>query len=170
MKEILDDYRTSFCKYTAEIKTSQEEFHVVFEEKQLPHLLGFHKLLNIPKGAKKILGKVDKGELTYTHVKADPNYYLIKNRINNYKFLREVFHHRKIEFLMKNTTRNPRRIPGVRVIIPDCISKKDMIILGLSEANGYYMPSTLFLIRCPNNFMDLPKIKIENIELSSKEI
>lgn len=170
MKNFLDDYRNNFCNQIAEIKTKQETLRIFFNDRQLPHLLGLHYLSNLPKGASKILEEIERGNLSLETVEKDPNFYKIKSRIENYTMLKKIFFDKGVDYIIKNVTKNPKRLQGVGVVIPDYNGKENMVILGLSEVNGNYVPATLFKMSCPNGFMYLPRIKIESINLLNKSV
>ena len=98
---LISIYNNYYKKYHGKLvtlTTSYKPFsiiEVVFNEKQLPHLLGLHKINK--QSASEQVKDIKEGALTYQSIKKHDNFYQIKDRIKYISFIDDVFIFEKIK-------------------------------------------------------------------------
>ena len=93
-KKMLDDYHNCFSGRIAELTTNYKlllDFKVLFSDSDLPHLMGWQKVVDKKNYAGHIIQLMDNKKLTLTSSRKHHNFNKIKNRLLNYNFLHEVF-------------------------------------------------------------------------------
>lgn len=162
--EILNDYKINFCNRMCCIETTYKEMkfiHVYFSKTDLHHLLGLHKILS--GNATQIIRGIEDGNITKNQIKKHKNFGMIRSRIDNYKFIHEVFFKKNVELCIveKDITSNTMFLNLI-------IYKKkgyEIVVLGLKKSNKtdiYYL-ATLHKTY-ENKYQNARKTKIINIK------
>lgn len=88
-KKILDDYRSCFSGRVVELTTNYkllQDFKVRFSDSDLPHLMGWQKVVNKRNYAGRLIKLVDDNKLTLENSRKHHNFIKIKSRMLNYNF------------------------------------------------------------------------------------
>lgn len=144
-----------------------DKFSVVFNDLDLPHLMGWHKLYTKNIIAKKIVNLVKNGELTYKSTKNNPIFKSqVKDRIINYNFIHEVFLENSPDVCVMTSSMKPNPLI-LDIVFSKDISSRKIIILGLrrkSEMDSF-VPTTLHTeLRKNNPYLLRRKTKVTSIK------
>ena len=144
LKDIIQDYELNFNNKRCIVSTGYNklpEFTVMFDVKDLYHLLGIHKLqLNLH--ATSWVEQVKKDAFQLGQFSKHPVFYDILPRINNYDFIYEIFYQSKVKVcvLEKDLSKNTMHLS---VVFYKQDGKK-VIVMGLrKDRQGYLRPVTL---------------------------
>ncbi|MEG1046557.1 PBECR4 domain-containing protein [Carnobacterium sp.] len=145
-KALLDDYRHHFSRKLLIVETNYKalaEFSIVFNEKDLPHLMGWDKIMGKKKSAKFICGLIDKNQLTVESSKKHSRFNEAKKRMLNYNFIHDCFLHntQNVCVMTKSMKPNPLNLD----IVFYREGKREAVVLGLRKdlKSGLYVPTTL---------------------------
>lgn len=154
-KKILNDYRRYFSGRIAVLTTNYKllsEFKVFFSDSDLPHLMGWQKVVNKRKYAGRIIKLVDNNELTFKNSRRHHDFIKIKSRLLNYNFLHEVFWENdpKVCVMTSGMKPNPLRLD---IVFFKNTKPQEIVVLGLRRAKGmnYFVPTTLHTEVSKNN-------------------
>ncbi|MEY8441864.1 PBECR4 domain-containing protein [Lactobacillaceae bacterium 24-114] len=154
-KNILNDYRQCFSGRIAELTTNYKllnNFKVLFSDSDLPHLMGWQKVVNKGKYAGNIIKLVDNNELTFESSRKHHNFTKIKNRLLNYNFLHEVFWENdpSVCVMTSDMKPNPLRLD---IVFFKNTKPREIVVLGLRRASGmeHFVPTTLHTERSKDN-------------------
>ncbi|WP_251547925.1 PBECR4 domain-containing protein [Limosilactobacillus caecicola] len=154
-QKILNDYRRWFATRQIVLTTNYkllDKFTVVFSESDLPHLMGWEKVVSKKAYARNILHLVDNKMLTYTNSRHHHRFKDIKNRLLNYNFLHEIFwkHDPDICVMTSNMKPNPLRLD---IVFTKNTSPREIVVLGLRRKKHMesFVPTTLHTESAKNN-------------------
>lgn len=92
LKKIYNSFLSNLDGRTVIITTPYAKldcFYIKFDILQLPHLLGLHKIYH--DSPKNICDKLRSGVITYKHIQRHQNFGSIKNRIELFEFIFDIF-------------------------------------------------------------------------------
>lgn len=145
-KAILSDYRYHFSKKVAIVETNYRvlsKFNIAFHENDLPHLMGWDKILTKKRNAKFICKLIDEDKLTVESSKNHDKFNEAKKRMLNYNFIHDCFLHNSVNVcvMTSNMKPNPLRLD----IVFYRENKSEAVVLGLRKDRNseYYVPTTL---------------------------
>lgn len=146
-KKILDDYRKNFSNRRALIRTNYkplEEFIVTFNTRDLPHLMGWEKIVDKRSYANNIVKLIDNEKLIYSNSRHHRNFHKIKDRMFNYEFLYEIFweHNHDVCVMTSDMKPNPQKLD---IVFFKQSSPREIIVLGLRKRYNMesFVPTTL---------------------------
>lgn len=146
-KRILDDYRFYFSGRVAELTTNYkllQDFKVRFSDSDLPHLMGWQKVVNKRNYAGRLIKLVDDNKLTLENSRKHHNFIKIKSRMLNYNFLHEIFWEKdpNVCVMTSNMKPNPLKLD---IVFFKNTKPREIVILGLRRAKGmnFFVPTTL---------------------------
>lgn len=164
-KDILNDYRVNFCNHIMKINTNfnlLSEILIYFDEKQLPHLMGFNKIYNHP--ASKIINDIDREKFTKNAAKKNPEWFKIKKRILNYNFLHRIFIDQDIQIMVYTSDMKPNRL-HLDIVFVEPKTKEDVILGFRKDKNSdYFFPTTLHTESKNNAYNKRYHTKINKLE------
>lgn len=154
-KVILNDYRQCFSGRIAELTTNFKllnDFKVLFSDSDLPHLMGWQKVVNKRKFASNIIRLVDSNKLTFENSRKHHNFTRIKSRLLNYNFLHEVFWENDPNICVMTSDMNPNPL-RLDIVFFKNPKPREIVVLGLRRAKGmeHFVPTTLHTERSKNN-------------------
>lgn len=154
-KLMLDDYRQWFSGRIAIVRTNYKpllSFKVYFSDSDLPHLLGWEKVVHKRAYAKRLLKLVDNGTLNYQSSRRDQNFKRIKSRLLNYNFLHDIFWHRNQAICVMAMKMKPNRL-NLDVVFYKSTKPREIVVLGLRRATkmDHFVPTTLHTESSKNN-------------------
>lgn len=146
-KKILDDYRRWFSGRIVELTTNYkllQDFKVIFNDSDLPHLMGWQKIISKRNYAGHIIDLVDSGAFTVKTSRKNQNFPRIKNRLLNYNFMHEIFWDANSNVCVMTSDMKPNPLRLDIVFFKDT-SPREIVVLGLRRAKGmnYFVPTTL---------------------------
>ncbi|GEL89316.1 PBECR4 domain-containing protein [Pediococcus parvulus] len=154
-KEILEDYRECFAGHEAVIQTNYNllsSVKVLFNEHDVPHLMGWEKVRTKHKNASAIINDIDQGTFTAEVARKSHEYFRIKKRMQNYNFMHRIFIDCDINVFVYTRDMKPNRL---KLDIVFCYLKepKEVVVLGLRKAEGrdVFVPTTLHTESARNN-------------------
>jgi len=164
-KAILQDYRNHFHGNAVAVETNfkpLERFKVVFNERDLPHLMGWEKISKNGTGsATKIIRAIDHDDFTLERTKAHHNFNKIKTRMLHYNFLYDVFLEKNINACVMTSDMKPNRLRLDIVFYQEI--KNEAIILGLRKDKhmDVFVPTTLHTetLKNPYHFRRRSRVK-----------
>ena len=128
------------------------DFKVLFSDSDLPHLMGWQKVVNKGKYAGNIIKLVDNNKLTFESRRKHHNFIKIKNRLLNYNFLHEVFWESdpSVCVMTSDMKPNPLRLD---IVFFKSTKPREIVVLGLRRASGmeHFVPTTLHTEKSRNN-------------------
>lgn len=153
--KILEDYRQNFAGKTVGIRTNYKklgQFKVSFDEKNLPHLMGWQKVLNRNNFATNIINLVETGEFTLSNTRKNRDFFRIKDRLLNYNFLYAVFYQHNPDVCVMTSDMKPNPLK-LDIVFYSPKDKKHIVVLGLRKRlkTQYFVPTTLHLETVKNN-------------------
>lgn len=153
LQQIVHRYQRYFDGKRCVIKTnykSLSNFSVFFCISDLHHLLGLHKLLKLT--ATQTIPKIIDGTLNLDDLRKNKNFHDVKDRIENYNFIEEVFIGNRCPccILKKDILNNKMNLS----VVFYKEEQKKYVILGLKKdkKRDLYIPATLHTSR--NNKYD----------------
>ncbi|MGX7395416.1 PBECR4 domain-containing protein [Carnobacterium mobile] len=160
---IYNNYRKNYHGKMVTITTGYKPFstiEITFNEKQLPHLLGLHKIDKDK--ASKQLTRIKNETLTYQTLKKNDNFYQIKDRIKYFSFIDDVFIFQKVKQCICVSKEDSRNIMRLDIVfLEDNIER--VLNLGLrKDFSGKYAPVTFFVSK--NKVKSYPSSKRAKIE------
>lgn len=164
--DIYDYYIKNFCIYKSFIVYTNfkplEKIQIVFEENQLHHLLGLHKVTN--NRASKNIDLIKRNLLTISNIRQHNKFSEIKFRLIGFFSIGNMFLNQTSKFciLAKDIGSNTMDLD---VIFYDEIDTSSIMILGLRKRQGsdIYAPTTLFRTR-KDKYDKIRKAKIIDIK------
>lgn len=168
-KDILKDYRQWFSGRIAIVQTNYKplaSFKVYFSDTDLPHLLGWEKVVHKKAYATRLLQLVDQGLLTYQSSRKDQNFNRIKTRLLNYNFLHDIFWDRSQNVCIMAMNMKPNRL-RLDVVFYKHTKPREIVVLGLRRNKNmdHFIPTTLHTESAKNNaYLLQRKTSIKSIE------
>lgn len=167
--KILNDYRDNFSDKIALITTNYKklsEFKVSFDEKNLPHLMGWQKVSGKNSSATSIIRMIESYKFIFSKTRHNPEFFRIKDRLLNYEFLYDVFYQEdtNVCVMTRDMKPNPLKLDIVFYKIKD---PKRIVVLGLrrNKNTDYFVPTTLHVEKNKNNqYLNRRKTNIKNLE------
>lgn len=160
---IYNNYSENYHGKMVTITTGYKPFstiEIIFNEKQLPHLLGLHKIDK--DSASNQLERIKNETLTYKTLRKNDDFYQIKDRIRCFSFIDDVFIFQKIKqciCVSKEDSKNSMRLDIV--FLENDIER--VFNLGLrKDSSGKYAPVTFFVSK--KKVRNYPTSKRANIE------
>ncbi|MGW7930001.1 hypothetical protein BU107_13700 [Staphylococcus xylosus] len=163
LQMLLNDYKENFTKKKLIINTTYEKLKTIevrFSERDIHHLLGFHKVQNRGNNATKTLQNISEGKLTILSIKNHPNYGEMRNRLLNYNFLHKCFIDRIIRLCVipADKKRNPQKLS---VVFIDYNNNMNILLgLKLDSSRRYYVPATMYVVNDSSVYKRTKKTKI----------
>ncbi|MHC5552259.1 PBECR4 domain-containing protein [Carnobacterium maltaromaticum] len=165
-KALLDDYRYHFAGKLLVVETNYNalnNFSIVFNEKDLPHLMGWDKIMMKKKNAKFICELIDLRKLTVESSKNHDSFNDAKKRMLNYNFIHDCFLHNTegVCVMTKNMKPNPLNLD----IVFYREGKKEAVVLGLRKdlRSGLYVPTTLHNKKLNCEYNRRARTKVNNL-------
>ncbi|MCI2031673.1 PBECR4 domain-containing protein [Limosilactobacillus sp.] len=154
-KCILDDYHHWFSGRIAELTTNYKmlsDFKVIFSDSDLPHLMGWQKVVNKRNYAGRIIMLVKNNELTIQNSRKHHNSIKIKSRILNYNFLHEIFWENDPHVCVMTSDMKPNPLK-LDIVFFKKTKPREIVVLGLRRAKGmkHFVPTTLHTESSKNN-------------------
>lgn len=154
-KKMLDDYHNYFSGRIAELTTNYKlllDFKVLFSDSDLPHLMGWQKVVDKKNYAGHIIQLMDNKKLTLTSSRKHHNFNKIKNRLLNYNFLHEVFWEADPNVCVMTSDMKPNPLK-LDIVFFKNTKPREIVVLGLRRAKGmnYFVPTTLHTEVSRNN-------------------
>lgn len=153
---ILNDYRRNFHGKAVEVHTNYkplEKFKVVFNQTDLPHLMGWGKVaMEGRKSAKRVIADIDCSQLTLESSRKHGDFNKIKKRMLHYNFLYDVFIEQSINACVMTSNMKPNRLK-LDIVFYQEVSK-EAVILGLRKDQhmDVFVPTTLHTERLENPY------------------
>lgn len=152
---MLDDYRRWFSGRLIVLKTNYKllkHFTVVFNERDLPHLMGWEKIVDKESFAKHIIKLVDSQRLTFQNSRHHRNFYKIKSRMLNYNFLHEVFWKNNPDVCVMTSSMKPNPL-RLDIVFVKNTNPREIVVLGLRKRKSMdsFVPTTLHTESARNN-------------------
>ncbi|WP_124978509.1 PBECR4 domain-containing protein, partial [Ligilactobacillus salitolerans] len=155
-QSILNDYRKNFHGNAIEIETNYKllgKFKVVFNERDLPHLMGWEKVSKSSvSSASKIIKAIDSGLFTLQNTRSHSNFNKIKKRMLHYNFLYDVFVEQNVNVCVMTSDMKPNRLKLDIVFYQEL--KHEAVILGLRKDKNMsvFVPTTLHTEKLNNQY------------------
>lgn len=153
--DILNDYKIMFNGKRVSIETNYNHlsnFKVHFNTKDLPHLMGWDKIVSKKSRATHLIKHIETESLTYETSKSHHRFNESKKRMLNYNFIHDIFIHKNLNVCVMTTDMrpNPQRLD----IVFYREKQHEAVILGLrkEEKMGYFVPTTLHTPTLQNNY------------------
>lgn len=153
--KILNDYHRCFSGRVAELTTNYKllrSFKVLFSDSDLPHLMGWQKIVNRRNYAGRIISLVDSKELTFENSRKHHNFNKIKSRLLNYNFLHEVFweYDPRVCVMTSDMKPNPLKLD---IVFFKNTNSREIVVLGLRRTKNmkFFVPTTLHTESSKNN-------------------
>lgn len=169
-QKMLLDYQRWFAGRAVIIKTNYRplaEFKVVFAATDLPHLMGWQKVINRSAYASRILKQINSGTMTVETTRRHQNFPLIKNRLLNYNYLHEIFWLNNPNICVMTSDMKPNPLRLDIVFYKEQSEKSQIVILGLRKKPGLasFVPTTLHTESMKNNrYMRRRRTSIKSME------
>ncbi|KID42266.1 PBECR4 domain-containing protein [Fructilactobacillus fructivorans] len=168
-KDMLDDYRHYFSGHTVELTTNYNllsQVKIIFNEKDLPHLMGWEKvrIKNKDKNASKIIIDIDNLTFTKKLSKKNPNWKSIKKRNLNYNLLHRIFLDQDINVFVETSNMHPNRLHLNIVFVYN--KKRESIILGFrkTRTRDVFVPVTLHATNIHNQYNCRRRTKVKSLK------
>lgn len=167
--KILEDYRQNFAGRVAYITTNYKklaQFKVSFDEKNLPHLMGWQKVLNKNNSATNIISLVENGQLTFLNTRKNQEFFRIKDRLLNYNFLYAIFYQHISDICVMTSDMKPNRLK-LDIVFYHPKDKRHIVVLGLRKRMNtqYFVPTTLHVELAKDNpYLKRRKTSIKSIK------
>lgn len=166
-RKILEDYEYHFCQTMAIIHTNYkklESFNVYFESKQLPHLMGWDKILNSKLQPKRINSLIKKGEITVESTRKHKNFNEAKRRMTSYNYFHNIFIWQKEKICVMTNDMSPNSMKLDVVFYKE--NRREATILGLRKAGkmDYFVPTTLHNRSLRNPFAKRRRTFIKSVD------
>ena len=154
-KKMPDDYHNCFSGRIAELTTNYKlllDFKVLFSDSDLPHLMGWQKVVDKKNYAGHIIQLMDNKKLTLTSSRKHHNFNKIKNRLLNYNFLHEVFLEADPNVCVMTSDMKPNPLK-LDIVFFKNTKPREIVVLGLRRSKGmnYFVPTTLHTEVSRNN-------------------
>lgn len=154
-KEILSDYYHHFHGRAVEVQTNYKplkSFKVVFNQLDLPHLMGWEKVTRKSARAGKIIELINSDKFTLENTRKHSNFNNIKNRMLNYNFIHETFIDQTVDICVMTSDMKPNPLKLDIVFCEEL--GREAIILGLRKRNDMeaFVPTTLHTESLPNRY------------------
>ncbi|WP_051258569.1 PBECR4 domain-containing protein [Atopococcus tabaci] len=169
---LLEDYKKHFCGNLVTFETNYkllESFDVFFEPKQLPHLLGWDKILSSKMGAGKIIKLVEGEKITLESTRKHHRFPEARKRMENYNFLHEIFIHTSQKVCIMTRDMKPNSMKLDIVFYKE--DEKEATILGLRKdyRMDYFVPTTLHTKSLNNQFSRRKRTSIKKVIWNNTE-
>jgi hypothetical protein len=166
-KLILDDYRGNFVGRQIRITTNYNllsEVNIVFSEKDLPHLMGWDKVISKHTNSGKIIWQVDHLKLTKKIAKKNSEWFRVKKRMLSYNILSRIFLDQDITTFVATSDMHPNRLRLDIVFIYN--GKYESIVFGLRKTKDreFFVPTTLHTEKLDNQYNRRRLTKITSLE------
>ena len=165
--DILNDYKTLFNGKRVSIETNYKKisnFKVHFNTRDLPHLMGWDKIVDKKSNATNLIKFVSKESLTLETSKNHRKFHEAKNRMLNYNFIHDIFIHKNVNVCVMTSDMkpNPQRLD----IVFYREKQHEAVMLGLrkEEKMGYFVPTTLHTPKLQNNYNGRRRTSIKTID------
>lgn len=154
-QKILNDYRKCFSGRVARLTTNYkllENFSVLFSDNDLPHLMGWQKVIDRRNYAGRIINLVDNGQFTFTISRKHHNFFKIKNRLLHYNFLHEVFWEDDPNVCVMTSDMKPNPLK-LDIVFFKHTQPSEIVVLGLRRDKNmnFFVPTTLHTEVSKNN-------------------
>ncbi|MDT2813790.1 PBECR4 domain-containing protein [Vagococcus carniphilus] len=137
-------------------------FTIKFDNKQLPHLLGLHKIYKSNPAV--ILDEIITGKITNEKVKRHKNYGYIKDRFSCCLFLNQIFENdsKMLFYISEIDKRNTMKLD---IAFYESLSNKKYV-LGLRKISGdNYAPTTFYSVKSNRKeFTNSKRVQINKID------
>lgn len=166
---ILKDYRQNFDGRVVCITTNYKKlssFKVSFDEKNLPHLMGWQKVLNKNNSATNIIRLVENEQLTLSNTRKNKEFFRIKDRLLNYNFLHAIFYQHVSDICIMTSDMKPNRLK-LDIVFYHPKDQRHIVVLGLRKRidTQYFVPTTLHVEVAKNNpYLKRRKTSIKSIK------
>ncbi|MFS1237441.1 PBECR4 domain-containing protein [Lactiplantibacillus plantarum] len=166
-KSILQDYHNHFHGRAVEVKTNYkrlESFKVVFNQLDLPHLMGWEKVTRKRANASKIISLINDDKFTLENTRKHSNFNNIKNRMLNYNFIHEIFIDQSIEVCVMTSDMNPNPLK-LDIVFCEELGRQ-AIILGLRKRSDMeaFVPTTLHTESLPNRYSNRRRTRVISLK------
>lgn len=146
-KKIFDDYHQHFSGRNVIFTTNYrliKEFEVRFNDNDLPHLMGWHKVTYKNRSASYIINLVKKQKMTFNNTRKHQDFHKIKSRILNYNFLHEIFYQFNPNVCVMTSDMHPNPL-CLDIVFFKQNKPREIVILGLRRERKlhYFVPTTL---------------------------
>ncbi|MDK6377597.1 MAG: PBECR4 domain-containing protein [Lactobacillus crispatus] len=153
--KILQDYRQNFAGKVAVITTNYKKlcsFKVSFSEQNLPHLMGWQKVIGKNSSATNIIRLIDNNEFTLANTRKNSEFFRIKDRLLNYNFLHDIFYGKLTNVCIMTSDMKPNKLK-LDIVFYHLKDKQRIIVLGLRKRKNtpYFVPTTLHVEKIKNN-------------------
>lgn len=153
--KILEDYRQNFAGKVVHITTNYKKlasFKISFDEKNLPHLMGWQKVLDKNKSATNIIALIENKEFTLEDTRKHHEFFRIKDRLLSYEFLYEFFYEHISKVCIMTSDMKPNRLK-LDIVFYYPKDKRRIVVLGLRKRQNtsYFIPTTLHVESAKNN-------------------
>ena len=160
--DFINDYKALFVGKICQVHTAykaQPSFEVVISATDLHHLFGLHKVTDIY--ASQTLKLIESGQLSLEHFKSEKNFRDVRQRVNLYPFIKDVFLSETVEYCVIHKDISPNTMKLDVVFFEG--NRRTVSVLGLRRAkDGSYRPTTLHQADA-RKYNRLRKTKIINI-------
>lgn len=165
-KDMLEDYEYHFCQNIATVETNYkklEYFDVFFEPKQLPHLMGWDKILSSRMQAQRINSLIKKEEITLESTRKHKDFNDVRRRMESYNFFHDIFTHQNEKICVMTSDMKPNSMRVDIVFYKE--HQRDATILGLrkSKGMGYFVPTTIHNRSLNNQFSKRRRTLVKKI-------
>ena len=164
--EIVNEFKTVYHQRDFICTTSYMPinlFIIHFDLKQLPHLLGLHKIYN--SNPIQILANITKGTITKEKLKRNKNYGDIKDRLVCCDFLNKIFaaDEKIIVYIAEVDRRNTMRLD---IAFYESLSNKKYVLGLRRTSDKTYVPVTFYAVKSTKKeFIKSKRVKINQIEI-----
>lgn len=164
--KVCNDFESMFHGKQFEFHTAYKPlscFKIKFDKKQLPHLLGLHKVYT-SKSADDILNKIKTEDIDKNILKKHKDYGAIKDRIKCCDFLEHIIYSsddQNVFYLSEIDKQNRMQLD---IVFYETMTHKQYV-LGLRNIKGdQYAPVTFYAIKSKQQqFLTSKKVKINRI-------
>lgn len=166
--KILQDYRQNFAGKVAIITTNYKKlssFKVSFSEQNLPHLMGWQKVINKNSSATNIIRLIDNKDFTLSNTRKNSEFFRIKDRLLNYNFLHDIFYGKITNICVMTSDMKPNRLK-LDIVFYYPRDKQHIVVLGLRKRKhtSYFVPTTLHVEKTKNNpYLNRRKTSIKSL-------
>lgn len=167
--EILDDYQQNFAGKKICIYTNYkvlDKFLVSFDILNLPHLMGWQKIMDKGAYSSNIIKMIKNTDLTLSNSRRHSNFFKIKDRLLNYTFLYDIFYSESDNICVMTSNMKPNKLK-LDIVFYKEKDPKHIVVLGLrkNKESTYFVPTTLHVELTKNNpYLYRRKTKIERLE------
>ncbi|MGM0139223.1 hypothetical protein IGI65_001675 [Enterococcus sp. DIV0755b] len=169
LKFTYNQYLSNFDGKVAMMTTSYDKldvFYVKFDIKQLPHLLGLHKIYN--RKPQELCKDLRTGDICYENIQRHHNFGQIKDRITLFPFILDIFledYNKSVIYLSDGDKNGSSMNLDIAFAHP---YKNKYLNLGLREnTSSVYAPVTFFVNKKKKSlpFPGSKRARVETIEI-----